>query len=110
MREHTHDAIIGSEGREPLPIHPPASPGEVIKRAWPDRSGFTAPVPTQPTVSLEHLSDIQQIADLAIHVKSNLSVVAGSRHPGCAAISQLSKAREKMDEILRLAKKIQERG
>lgn len=78
-----------------------------INQVWPDRSGFTAPVPTQSTRSLEHLSDIQQIADLAILVKSNLSVVAGSRHPGCAAISQLSKAREKMNEILRLTRKIQ---
>lgn len=83
---------------------------EVIKRAWPDRSGFTAPVPAQSTVSLEHLSDIQQIADLAIHVKSNLSVVAGSRHLGYIDKSQLSKAREKMNEVLRLAKKIQAEG
>ncbi len=109
MRRHTHDAIIGSEGREPLPIHPPASPGDVIKQVWPDPSGFTAPVPTETTVSLEHLSDIQQIADLAIHVKSHLGIVAGSRHLGYIDKSQLEQAREKMNEVLRLAKKIQER-
>lgn len=83
---------------------------EVMKRVWPDPSGFTVPVPTQPTVSLEKLSDIQQIADLAIHVKSHLGIVAGSRHLGYIDKSQLEEAREKMTEILRLAKKIQAEG
>lgn len=113
MRRHTHDAIIGSEGREPIQIHPPAGPGEVIKRVWPDRSGFAAPVPsetTETTRSLERRSDIEQIVDLAIYVKSHLGVVARSRHLRYIDKSQLEEARQKMDEILRLAKKIRAEG
>jgi hypothetical protein len=83
---------------------------EVMKRVWPDRSGFTAPAPTETTVSLEKLSDVQQIADLVIHVKSHLGIVAGSRHLGYIDKRQLELARKKMDEVSRLARKIQAEG